>query len=74
VISGEAKFSIEWDMTTDEVTYKYLHFAKPMSLVTQMGYPVARYESHFSRYFAAFKEKEKKPDACLLLFLDSKRY
>jgi len=50
VESGEERFLIEWDRTTDRVAYDILAFSKPNHIVTRLGYPlVHRSQKRFGR-------------------------
>lgn len=40
--SGEERFSIEWDHTTNNVYYDLLAFSRPNYLIVKLGYPVCR--------------------------------
>lgn len=42
VESGEERFLIEWDRTTDRVTYDILAFSKPNHFLTRLGYRAVR--------------------------------
>jgi len=42
VETGEERFLIEWDRTTDRVTYDILAFSKPNHILTRLGYPLVR--------------------------------
>ena len=42
VESGEERFLIEWDRTTDRVSYDVLAFSKPNHVLTRLGYPLVR--------------------------------
>jgi uncharacterized protein (UPF0548 family) len=54
VESGEERFLIEWDRTTDQVFYDILAFSKPNHILTRLGYPlVRRSQKRFGRDSAA---------------------
>ena len=54
VESGEERFLIEWDRTTDLVAYDILAFSKPNHVLTRLGYPfVRRSQKRFGRDSAA---------------------
>lgn len=40
---GEERFMIEWDHTTDSVTYDLFAFSRPQHPLAQLGYPVTRF-------------------------------
>lgn len=42
VESGEERFLIEWDQTTNQVAYDILAFSKPDHILTRLGYPLVR--------------------------------
>ena len=42
VASGEERFLIEWDASTDCVWYDILAFSRPNHFTTRIGYPVVR--------------------------------
>lgn len=47
--SGEERFLIEWDRSSNEVWYDILAFSRPNYFVTKLGYPLVR---HFQKKFA----------------------
>lgn len=52
--TGEERFTVEWDRTTDVVWYDILAFSRPRWLVTRLGYPVMRkMQRRFGRESAA---------------------
>jgi len=51
---GEERFLIEWHHEDNSVYYDILSFSKPQHLLTQLGYPIARY---FQGRFAADSTK-----------------
>ena len=54
VESGEERFQIEWDRTTDRVAYDILAFSKPNHILTKLGYPLVRLsQKRFGRDSAA---------------------
>ena len=54
VETGEERFLIEWDRTTDRVTYDILAFSRPNHILTRLGYPlVRRSQKRFGRDSAA---------------------
>lgn len=54
VETGEERFLIVWDPTTDRVTYDILAFSKPNHILTRLGYPlVRRSQKRFGRESAA---------------------
>ena len=42
VESGEERFLIEWDQTTDRVWFDILAFSRPRHRLARIGYPIAR--------------------------------
>eukprot|EP01126_Amoeba_proteus_P057714 TRINITY_DN7363_c0_g1_i3.p1 TRINITY_DN7363_c0_g1~~TRINITY_DN7363_c0_g1_i3.p1 ORF type:complete len:129 (-),score=20.70 TRINITY_DN7363_c0_g1_i3:201-587(-) len=58
VISGECKFSVEWDHNTDLVTYKILSFSHPCHWLTILGTPLCRWTQ--STFDAASAEVMKR--------------
>ncbi len=50
VESGEERFLIEWDATSDETRYEILAFSRPALALAQLAYPVTRL---FQKRFAA---------------------
>lgn len=40
---GEERFTVEWDRTSDVISYDILSFSRPGTLKTRIGYPVARW-------------------------------
>lgn len=42
VESGEERFLIEWEHSSDQVFYDILAFSKPNHILTRLGYPFAR--------------------------------
>lgn len=42
VEQGEERFLIEWDRTTDEVSYEILAFSRPRHPLARLGYPLVR--------------------------------
>jgi uncharacterized protein (UPF0548 family) len=42
VETGEERFLVEWDRTTDRVTYEILAFSKPNHVLIRLGYPLVR--------------------------------
>ncbi len=42
VESGEERFLVEWDQTTNRVHYDILAFSRPNHFATRLGYPVVR--------------------------------
>lgn len=55
---GEERFLIEWDRTTDRVTYDIMAFSKPNHILTRLGYPlVRRSQKRFGRDSAAAMRK-----------------
>ena len=54
VESGEELFLIEWDQSTDRVSYNILAFSRPHHFLTRSGYPlVRRNQKRFGRDSAA---------------------
>ena len=54
VESGEERFLIEWDRTTDMVAYDIFAFSKPNHILTKLGYPLVRLsQKRFGRDSAA---------------------
>jgi uncharacterized protein (UPF0548 family) len=54
VESGEERFLIEWDRTTDIVAYDIFAFSKPNHILTKLGYPLVRLsQKRFGRDSAA---------------------
>lgn len=54
VESGEERFLVEWDQSSDRVTYEILAFSKPNHILTRLGYPlVRRSQKRFGRDSAA---------------------
>jgi uncharacterized protein (UPF0548 family) len=52
--SGEERFLIEWDRTSDLVAYDILAFSRPNHILTRLGYPVVRRcQKRFGRDSAA---------------------
>jgi uncharacterized protein (UPF0548 family) len=52
--SGEERFQIEWDQSTNDVWYDILAFSRPNYFVTKVGYPVVRrFQKKFARDSAA---------------------
>jgi uncharacterized protein (UPF0548 family) len=52
--SGEERFQIEWDRSTNEVCYDILAFSRPNYFVTKLGYPLVRcFQKQFARDSAA---------------------
>jgi uncharacterized protein (UPF0548 family) len=43
---GEERFSIEWDRSSDLVTYDLLSFSRPGNCMTSIAYPFARRLQH----------------------------
>lgn len=70
VESGEERFLIEWDRTTDRVAYDILAFSKPNHILTRLGYPlVRRSQKRFGRdsaatMFRAVNAASTMPAAC----------
>lgn len=51
---GEERFMIEWDRSTDKVSYDILAFSRPNHILTKLGYPVVRRsQKRFGRDSAA---------------------
>jgi uncharacterized protein (UPF0548 family) len=47
---GEERFVIEWDRSTDGVSYDILAFSRPNHVLARMGYPlVRRFQKRFGR-------------------------
>jgi uncharacterized protein (UPF0548 family) len=66
VESGEERFLIEWDRTTDQVAYDILAFSKPNHFLTRLGYPlVRRSQKRFGRDSAASMFRAVNPE-CIL--------
>lgn len=42
VAMGEERFLIEWNRSTNEVSYEILAFSRPSRLLIQLGYPLVR--------------------------------
>jgi uncharacterized protein (UPF0548 family) len=38
---GEERFTVEWDRTSDLISYDILSFSRPGNLLTQVAYPIA---------------------------------
>jgi uncharacterized protein (UPF0548 family) len=54
VESGEERFLIEWDQSTDRVWYDIIAFSRPNTFLTRLGYPlVRRSQKRFARDSAA---------------------
>lgn len=54
VESGEERFLIEWDRSSDAVWYDILAFSRPNHVLTRLGYPVVRrLQKRFGRDSAA---------------------
>ena len=54
VESGEERFLIEWDRTSDSVWYDIIAFSRPNHFLTRLGYPlVRRIQKQFGRDSAA---------------------
>ena len=52
--SGEERFLLEWDRSTNAVYYDVLAFSRPRHLLTRLGYPlIRRLQKRFSRDSAA---------------------
>jgi len=50
VESGEERFLIEWNRSTDQIIYNILAFSKPNHVLTRLGYPlVRRHQKRFGR-------------------------
>ena len=66
VESGEERFLIEWDRTTDQVAYDILAFSKPNHVLTRLGYPlVRRSQKRFGRDSAASMFRAVNPESIL---------
>lgn len=66
VESGEERFLIEWDRTTDQVAYDILAFSKPNHFLTRLGYPlVRRSQKRFGRDSAASMFRAVNPESIL---------
>ncbi|MFO1021840.1 MAG: DUF1990 domain-containing protein [Planctomycetales bacterium] len=54
VESGEERFLVEWNRSTDLVSFDILAFSRPNHFLTRLGYPlVRRYQKRFGRDSAA---------------------
>lgn len=54
VQSGEERFLLEWDRSSNEVCYEILAFSRPNHVLTRLGYPlVRRSQKRFGRDSAA---------------------
>jgi uncharacterized protein (UPF0548 family) len=66
VESGEERFLIEWDRTTNQVAYDILAFSKPNHFLTRLGYPlVRRSQKRFGRDSAASMFRAVNPESIL---------
>lgn len=72
VESGEERFLIEWDRTTDHVSYDILAFSKPNHVLTRLGYPlVRRKQKRFGRDSAASMFRAVNADSTLPIVVQS---
>lgn len=68
VEKGEERFLIEWDQTTNQVSYDILAFSRPNHILTSLGYPMVRHiQKRFGResataMFRAVSEEPQVPD------------
>jgi uncharacterized protein (UPF0548 family) len=47
---GEARFTVEWELRSNVVSYETLSFSTPQHWMVKMGYPLARYaQASFNR-------------------------
>jgi uncharacterized protein (UPF0548 family) len=52
--SGEERFLIEWDRSTDDVFYDILAFSRPRHILARIGKPmVRRFQKRFAQHSAA---------------------
>jgi uncharacterized protein (UPF0548 family) len=40
--SGEERFTVEWNQSTDKVCYDILAFSRPQKMLAKLGYPLSR--------------------------------
>jgi uncharacterized protein (UPF0548 family) len=56
--SGEERFLVEWDRTSDDVWYDILAFSRPRHVLARIGYPVTRLlQKRFARDSAAAMQR-----------------
>ena len=56
--AGEERFLVEWDRTSDQVTYDLFAFSRPRHLLAKLGHPYVRALQHrFQRLSVAAMEK-----------------
>jgi uncharacterized protein (UPF0548 family) len=56
--SGEERFLVEWDRTSDDVWYDILAFSRPRHMLARIGYPVTRLlQKRFARDSAAAMQR-----------------
>jgi len=41
--SGEERFTVEWNQSTDKVCYDILAFSRPQKMLARLGYPLSRF-------------------------------